>query len=169
MTSGTIKVNPDKFFQVWVVLDVFIQLFITTLQYDPFWIFCKIETVVSLQSQLKNIPISPGVYHFTNAKKEIIYIGKAKNLRSRVRSYFQKGKSHSSKNMTMIRHIQGLEWIVVSSEVEALLTESNLIKQHSPRYNIMMKDDKTFPFIRITNEPFSQVLLTRKIVKDGSS
>tara|TARA_Y100000590_G_scaffold470491_1_gene665685 strand:- start:3340 stop:5157 length:1818 start_codon:yes stop_codon:yes gene_type:complete len=124
---------------------------------------------VSLQSQLKNIPISPGVYHFTNAKKEIIYIGKAKNLRSRVRSYFQKVKSQSPKNITMIRHIQGLEWIVVSSEVEALLTEANLIKQHSPRYNIMMKDDKTFPFIRITNEPFSQVLLTRKIVKDGSS
>ena len=98
---------------------------------------------MSLQSQLKNIPISPGVYHFTNAKKEIIYIGKAKNLRSRVRSYFQKGKSQSPKNMTMIRHIQGLEWIVVSSEVEALLTEANLIKQHSPRYNIMMKDDKT--------------------------
>ena len=97
------------------------------------------------------------------------YIGKAKNLRSRVRSYFQKGKSQSPKNLTMVRHIRGLEWIVVRSEVEALLTEANLIKQHSPRYNVMMKDDKSFPFIRITHEPFPQVLLTRKVVKDGSS
>tara|TARA_Y100000031_G_scaffold898_2_gene1187 strand:+ start:13696 stop:15513 length:1818 start_codon:yes stop_codon:yes gene_type:complete len=124
---------------------------------------------VSLQSQLKNIPTSPGVYRFTNENKDIIYIGKAKNLRSRVRSYFQKGKSQSPKNLTMVRHIRGLEWIVVRSEVEALLTEANLIKQHSPRYNVMMKDDKSFPFIRITHEPFPQVLLTRKVVKDGSS
>jgi len=124
---------------------------------------------VSLQSQLKNIPTSPGVYRFTNENEEIIYIGKAKNLRSRVRSYFQKGKSQSPKNLTMVRHIRGLEWIVVRSEVEALLTEANLIKQHSPRYNVMMKDDKSFPFIRITHEPFPQVLLTRKVVKDGSS
>lgn len=124
---------------------------------------------MSLQSQLKNIPTSPGVYRFTNENKEIIYIGKAKNLRSRVRSYFQKGKSQSPKNLTMVRHIRGLEWIVVRSEVEALLTEANLIKQHSPRYNVMMKDDKSFPFIRITHEPFPQVLLTRKVVKDGSS
>ena len=124
---------------------------------------------MSLQSQLKNIPTSPGVYRFMNENKEIIYIGKAKNLRSRVRSYFQKGKSQSPKNLTMVRHIRGLEWIVVRSEVEALLTEANLIKQHSPRYNVMMKDDKSFPFIRITHEPFPQVLLTRKVVKDGSS
>ena len=121
-----------------------------------------------LQSKLKNIPIYPGVYRFMDDKGEIIYIGKAKNLRSRVRSYFQKSKSQSTKNLTMIRHISDLEWIVVRSEVEALLTEANLIKQHAPRYNVMMKDDKSFPFIRITNEPYPQVLLTRKIVKDGS-
>ncbi|MBO62222.1 MAG: excinuclease ABC subunit C [Candidatus Marinimicrobia bacterium] len=123
---------------------------------------------MSLQSKLKNIPIYPGVYRFMDDKGEIIYIGKAKNLRSRVRSYFQKSKSQSTKNLTMIRHISDLEWIVVRSEVEALLTEANLIKQHAPRYNVMMKDDKSFPFIRITNEPYPQVLLTRKIVKDGS-
>ena len=123
---------------------------------------------MSLQSKLKNIPIHPGVYSFVNDKGEIIYIGKAKNLRSRVRSYFQKSKSQSPKNLTMIRHISDLEYIVVRSEVEALLTEANLIKQHAPRYNVMMKDDKSFPFIRITNEPYPQVLLTRKIVKDGS-
>ena len=124
---------------------------------------------MSLQSKLKNIPIYPGVYRFMDDKGEIIYIGKAKNLRSRVRSYFQKSKTQSPKNLTMIRHISDLEWIVVRSEVEALLTEANLIKQHSPRYNVMMKDDKSFPFIRITHEPFPQVLLTRKVVKDGSS
>ena len=123
---------------------------------------------MSLQSKLKNIPIYPGVYRFMDDKGEIIYIGKAKNLRSRVRSYFQKSKSQSTKNLTMIRHISDLEWIVVRSEVEALLTEANLIKQHAPRYNVMMKDDKSFPFIRITNEPYPQVLLTRKVVKDGS-
>ena len=123
---------------------------------------------MSLQSKLKNIPTFPGVYRFMDDRGEIIYIGKAKNLRSRVRSYFQKSKSQSPKNLTMIRHISDLEWIVVRSEVEALLTEANLIKQHSPRYNVMMKDDKSFPFIRITNEPYPQVLLTRKIVKDGS-
>ena len=123
---------------------------------------------MSLQSKLKNIPIYPGVYRFMDDKGEIIYIGKAKNLRSRVRSYFQKSKSQSTKKLTMIRHISDLEWIVVRSEVEALLTEANLIKQHAPRYNVMMKDDKSFPFIRITNEPYPQVLLTRKIVKDGS-
>ena len=123
---------------------------------------------MSLQSKLKNIPMHPGVYSFMNDKGEIIYIGKAKNLRSRVRSYFQKSKSQSPKNLTMIRHISDLEYIVVRNEVEALLTEANLIKQHAPRYNVMMKDDKSFPFIRITNEPYPQVLLTRKIVKDGS-
>ena len=123
---------------------------------------------MSLQSKLKNIPTFPGVYRFMDDRGEIIYIGKAKNLRNRVRSYFQKSKSQSPKNLTMIRHISDLEWIVVRSEVEALLTEANLIKQHSPRYNVMMKDDKSFPFIRITNEPYPQVLLTRKIVKDGS-
>tara|TARA_B100001750_G_scaffold2824_1_gene2322 strand:- start:7058 stop:8887 length:1830 start_codon:yes stop_codon:yes gene_type:complete len=127
-----------------------------------------VEAAMSLQSKLKNIPMHPGVYSFMNDKGEIIYIGKAKNLRSRVRSYFQKSKSQSPKNLTMIRHISDLEYIVVRSEVEALLTEANLIKQHAPRYNVMMKDDKSFPFIRITNEPYPQVLLTRKIVKDGS-
>ncbi|MBH09711.1 MAG: excinuclease ABC subunit C [Candidatus Marinimicrobia bacterium] len=126
------------------------------------------HTVLSLQSQLKTIPESPGVYHFTNDRKEIIYIGKAKDLRSRIKSYFRKGKSHSPKNITMIRHIRGLEWIVVRNEVEALLTEANLIKKYSPRYNIVMKDDKSFPFIRITNEPFPQIILTRTVVKDGS-
>ena len=122
----------------------------------------------SVQDKLKQVPTEPGVYQFLNSAQKIIYIGKAKNLRNRVRSYFQKSKYQSPKNVTMVRHITDLEWIVVRNEVEALMTEANLIKTHHPRYNIDLRDDKTYPFIRITNEPFPQVVLTRKIIRDGS-
>ena len=121
-----------------------------------------------VQDKLKQVPTDPGVYQFINSAQKIIYIGKAKNLRNRVRSYFQKSKHQSPKNVTMVRHITDLEWIVVRNEVEALMTEANLIKTHHPRYNIDLRDDKTYPFIRITNEPFPQVVLTRKIIRDGS-
>ena len=121
-----------------------------------------------VQDKLKQVPTDPGVYQFLNSAQKIIYIGKAKNLRNRVRSYFQKSKHQSPKNVTMVRHITDLEWIVVRNEVEALMTEANLIKTHHPRYNIDLRDDKTYPFIRITNEPFPQVVLTRKIIRDGS-
>ncbi|MFH1851897.1 MAG: excinuclease ABC subunit UvrC [Candidatus Neomarinimicrobiota bacterium] len=117
---------------------------------------------------LKQVPAKPGVYLFKNAQGEIIYIGKAKSLRSRVRSYFQSGKHQTAKTLSMVKQIAGLEWIVVRSEVEALLTEANMIKEHDPRYNIDLKDDKSFPFIRVTREPYPQVFLTRTIVKDGS-
>jgi len=123
---------------------------------------------MTTKDKLKLVPTKPGVYLFRNAKNEIIYIGKAKNLRNRVRSYFQNNKYQTPKNQALIARIADLEWIVVANEVEALLTESNLIKQHSPKYNIDLRDDKSFPFIRITNEPYPQVFLTRKIVKDGS-
>ena len=123
---------------------------------------------MTVKDKLKLIPTKPGVYLFHNDKDEIIYIGKAKNLRNRVRSYFQKNKYQTPKNQALIARIADMEWIVVANEVEALLTEANLIKQHSPKYNIDLKDDKSFPFIRITNEPYPQVFLTRNIVKDGS-
>ena len=123
---------------------------------------------MALLDKLKLVPTKPGVYLFHNDKDEIIYIGKAKNLRNRVRSYFQKNKYQTPKNQALIARITDLEWIVVANEVEALLTEANLIKQHTPKYNIDLKDDKSFPFIRVTNEPYPQVYLTRKIVKDGS-
>jgi excinuclease ABC subunit C len=123
---------------------------------------------MTVKDKLKLVPTKPGVYLFHNDNDEIIYIGKAKNLRSRVRSYFQKNKYQTPKNQALIARIADLEWIVVASEVEALLTEANLIKQHRPKYNIDLKDDKSFPFIRITNEPYPQVFLTRDIVKDGS-
>ena len=121
-----------------------------------------------IENKLKHIPIDPGVYQFFNDKKEIIYIGKAKNLRNRVRSYFRSKKGMSSKNITMLKHIKNFEWIVVRNEVEALLTEANLIKNHKPKYNIDLRDDKSYPFIKITKEPYPQVLITRKIEKDGS-
>ena len=118
--------------------------------------------------QLKSLPTLPGVYHFKNKDNKIIYIGKAKNLKKRVQSYFQNQKNKSSKTNSMMKNAFDLEWIVVENEVEALLTEANLIKKHRPKYNVLMKDDKSYPYIQITNEPFPQVLLTRKIKKDGS-
>ena len=121
-----------------------------------------------IKDLVKVIPKDPGVYFFKNDKKDIIYIGKAKNLRNRVRSYFQKNKYQSPKNISMIKRIEDIEWIVVRNEVEALLTEANLIKKHQPFYNVNLKDDKSFPFIRITNEPFPRVFITREIIKDGS-
>jgi excinuclease ABC subunit C len=123
---------------------------------------------MALKDKLKLVPKKPGVYLFHNDKSDIIYIGKAKNLRNRVRSYFQKNKYQTPKNQALIARIEDLEWIVVANEVEALLTEANLIKQHTPKYNIDLRDDKSFPYIRVTKEPYPQVFLTRKIIKDGS-
>ena len=113
-------------------------------------------------------PTKPGVYQFLNSKNRIIYIGKAKNIRNRIRTYFQKSNNRSPKNITMVKHVTDLEWIVVRNEVEALMTEANLIKEHQPRYNVDLRDDKSYPFIRVTNEPFPQVFLTRKVIRDGS-
>jgi len=121
-----------------------------------------------VRDKLKQLPTKPGVYQFFNKEEKIIYIGKAKNLRNRVRSYFQSKKHQRAKTISLIRNITDLDWIVVRSEVEALMTEANLIKTHRPKYNIDLKDDKTYPFIRITKEPYPQVLLTRQVVKDGS-
>jgi len=122
---------------------------------------------LNIKQIVKNLPNNPGVYFFKDKKNEIIYIGKAKNLKKRVSSYFNKSNS-SSKNKVMISKTNDLEIIVVENEVEALLTESNLIKIHKPRYNVFMKDDKTFPYIIITNEEYPKVELIRKkkILKD---
>lgn len=120
------------------------------------------------KDRIQLVPTDPGVYFFKDKSDHIIYIGKAKNLRNRVRSYFQKSKHQSAKNISMIKRIVDIEWLVVRSEVEALLTEANLIKKHQPHYNINLKDDKSFPFIRITKEPYPRVFITREIKKDGS-
>jgi len=121
-----------------------------------------------LQVKLDNLPRSPGVYQFKNADGSIIYVGKAKNLRNRVRSYFQEKGSYDPKRDILVAKIADLELVVTDSEVEALLLENNLIKEHSPRYNIRLKDDKSYPYIVITDESFPRVFPTRRIIRDGS-
>ncbi|NOZ07690.1 MAG: excinuclease ABC subunit C [FCB group bacterium] len=126
---------------------------------------------MELKDKLKRVPQLPGVYFFRNARGTIIYIGKARILRNRVRSYFQNTKSKDSKTRLLVKNIADLEWLVVRDEVEALLTEANLIREHRPRFNISLKDDKTFPYIQITAEPFPRVKIIRmkNIPRDGST
>jgi len=121
----------------------------------------------SIKNKLDNLPANPGVYQFFDKSQKIIYVGKAKNLRNRVRSYFQNGIT-SPKTLAMVSKVEDLQLIVTDSEVEALVLENNLIKEHKPRYNINLKDDKSFPYIRVTNEPYPQIYPTRNIEKDGS-
>ncbi len=121
-----------------------------------------------LQRKLENLPRSPGVYQFRDAEGRIIYVGKAKSLRSRVRSYFQAKGSADPKRDILVSRITDLEIVVTDSEVEALLLENNLIKEHAPRYNIRLKDDKSYPYIVVTNEPYPRIFPTRRIVRDGS-
>jgi len=120
------------------------------------------------QAKLKDLPTQPGVYFYYDRSGKIIYIGKAKVLRNRVRSYFT-GTPDSPKTARLVARIWDLQTLVTRTEVEALLTEANLIKQHRPRFNIDLRDDKTFPYIRITKEDYPQVYVTRSIVKDGST
>ena len=119
-----------------------------------------------IKSILKTIPTDPGVYRYYDDKGEIIYVGKAKNLKRRVSSYFN--KNQSGKVKVLVSRIADIKFIVVDNEMEALLLENNMIKQYKPRYNIMMKDDKTYPWICVKNERFPRVYLTRKKVNDGS-
>ncbi|WP_415308450.1 excinuclease ABC subunit UvrC [Clostridium perfringens] len=121
------------------------------------------------QHQLKILPDKPGVYIMKNSLGEVIYVGKAKVLKNRVRQYFQNSKNHSEKVRAMVKNIAEFEYIVTDSEMEALILECNLIKKYSPRYNIALKDDKFYPFIKITtNEDFPRVYVTRNFVKDGN-
>ena len=123
----------------------------------------------ALDEKLKNLPTSPGVYLHKDEAGKIIYVGKAKNLRSRVRSYFQSGRGHDHKTRLLVKRIADLEFIVTDNEVEALVLESNLIKRHKPRYNVFLKDDKQYPHLKLTiNEPFPRVMITRKVNRDGA-
>lgn len=117
--------------------------------------------------KLKNIPSNPGVYQYKNQAGIIIYIGKAKNLRNRVKSYFN-GSRKDAKTTALVSKIADMEFFIVDSEAEALILESTLIKKHKPRYNILLRDDKSYPFVRVTNEEFPRVFITRKIIRDGS-
>lgn len=121
-----------------------------------------------LQEKLASLPTNPGVYRFNNAKGAVIYVGKAKNLRNRVRSYFRDASQMTGKTAVMVSHIAGLDVIITSSEVEALILENNLIKELRPRYNVNLKDDKSYPYLVITNERFPRIFLTRQVRRDGS-
>ncbi|HRW69486.1 excinuclease ABC subunit UvrC [Lentimicrobium sp.] len=122
----------------------------------------------SISKILKTLPSNPGVYQYFDKEGRIIYIGKAKNLKKRVMSYFNKDASLTGKVRVLVSKIADIRWIVVDSEYDALLLENNLIKEYQPRYNIMLKDDKTYPWICIKKEPFPRVFPTRNLVKDGS-
>ncbi len=115
------------------------------------------------------LPGSPGVYQFFNSSDIIIYIGKAKNLKKRVSSYFLKEQYENKKLQVLVKNIDKIEYIVVETETDALLLENNLIKKYRPRYNVLLKDDKTFPWICIKKEPFPRVFYTRNVINDGSS
>src|SRR5215210_6964358 len=124
---------------------------------------------MTLQEKLANLPTSPGVYLHKDEAGRIIYVGKAKNLRNRVRSYFQSGRGHDGKTRRLVERIADLEFIVTDTEVEALVLESNLIKKHKPRYNVALKDDKQYPHLKLTvNEPFPRVMITRRVQRDGA-
>ncbi len=121
-----------------------------------------------VQDQLKNLPTRPGVYLFKDSGDEVVYVGKAGSLRPRVRSYFR-ASGQSPKTREMMRHVVSLETIVVGSEAEALILEANLIKEYRPRFNIQLRDDKRYPYIKVTTkEPFPRVFVTRKLHDDGS-
>ena len=121
------------------------------------------------QEELKKLPDQPGVYIMHDSTDAIIYIGKAVSLRKRVRQYFQPSHDEGIKKKQMVEHIARFEYIITDSELEALVLECNLIKEHTPKYNTMLRDDKTYPYIRVTmGEDFPRVLFSRQLKKDKS-
>ena len=123
---------------------------------------------MTLQDKLNALPTKPGVYLMKNSAGEIIYVGKAVSLKNRVKSYFQNKKHDSAKTRALVKNIADLEYIITDNELEALILECNLIKKHRPKYNISLKDDKTYPYLKITAEEFPRVIVTRKVYKDGA-
>ena len=128
----------------------------------------ELKTNEYLRGIVLNLPTSPGIYQYLNAEGTIIYVGKAKNLKRRVYSYFSKDH-HSAKTRILVSKIADIRYIVVNTEEDALLLENNLIKKYKPRYNVLLKDDKSYPSICVSNEYFPRVFKTRKIVRDGST
>jgi len=124
---------------------------------------------MDLHQKIRTLPTSAGVYLYKNAEGKVIYVGKANNLRSRVRSYFLEGAAENAKTGTLLREAVDLDYIVVDNEKEALALENNLIKQKKPRYNILLRDDKSYPYIKLTMaERYPRVYATRRLRKDGS-
>ncbi len=121
----------------------------------------------TLETKLKYIPAFPGVYQFLDINGKVIYVGKAKNIRNRVRNYFQTSVT-APKTIALVKRVNDIEIIVTDNEIEALVLENNLIKTFKPRYNVNLKDDKSYPYIQVTSEPFPRIFPTRQIIKDGS-
>ena len=129
----------------------------------------KMVMLMQLEEKLKSLPAKPGVYLYRDTEGKIIYVGKAVSLKNRVRSYFQASANHPPKTRVMVEKIADLDFIVTDSEVEALILEQNLIKEYRPHYNILLKDDKSYPYLKVTlGENFPRVMITRRHVKDGS-
>src|SRR5437773_4043975 len=123
----------------------------------------------SLEAKLKRIPPGPGVYLYKDTSSQTIYVGKAKSLRNRVRTYFQQSRDLDERKDQMMDAIEDVEFIVTDTEGEALALGNNLIKQCKPKYNILLRDDKTYPYIKLTvNEPFPRTVITRRVRKDGA-
>ncbi len=127
----------------------------------------KKDQFAHLREKIRSVPTDPGVYQYFNLKNEIIYVGKAKNLKRRVSSYFNKNHEYG-KVRRLVSQIMDIKYLVVESEMDALLLENNLIKKYKPKYNVLLKDDKSYPWICIKKEPFPRVFATRRLVKDGS-
>src|ERR1700758_2101997 len=124
---------------------------------------------MDLQQKIRTLPVSPGVYMYKNAEGEVIYVGKAKSLRARVRSYLLQAATQDAKTGSLMREAVDVEYIVVENEREALALENNLIKQKKPRFNILLRDDKTYPSVKLTvQDLFPRVYVTRRLRKDGS-
>jgi len=119
-----------------------------------------------IETFLKQLPTDAGIYKFFDKNKILLYVGKAKHLKNRVSSYFNKSGQHNRKTINLVKQIASIEFTVVNSEFDALLLENNLIKNHQPKYNILLKDDKTFPYILISNEPFPKLIITRNLEKN---
>src|SRR5512146_2587237 len=125
---------------------------------------------MDLHEKIRTLPTRPGVYMYKNAEGKVIYVGKAKSLRARVRSYFAEGAAEDAKTGSLLREAVDLDYIVVDNEKEALALENNLIKQKQPRFNILLRDDKTYPYLKLTlGERFPRVYVTRRLNKDGSA
>jgi excinuclease ABC subunit C len=125
---------------------------------------------LSLEDKLARLPEGPGVYLYKDAKAQVVYVGKAASLRSRVRSYFQESRPRDAKTDALVRQIADLEYIVTDNELEALMLEANLVRKHRPRYNIILRDDKHYPFLKLTtNEPFPRLIVARRVQNDGAT
>ena len=142
-----------------VIIKIKSNLYIFTIE--------RVYDMFHIDEELKKIPDKPGVYIMRDDRNNIIYVGKAVILKNRVKQYFQKSSNHSAKIKHMVNNIDHFEYIITDSEVEALVLENNLIKEHRPKYNTMLKDDKTYPYIKVTvNEAYPRVMIARRVKRD---